>query len=346
MPKRIVVNLDELKGIRTQLNSVINASQTPRSSPNQPRNINQTTDLDQKEKTIFEHIRNHPGCIKQEVVNAFENKNKNKPGYSRKPVFKIICRLERYGMIIVKPDSANSQIHHLFINEENVLVLLIKDFGSFKQVYFKLIDSTKGILIKLNDSIQEILKRDDDDSTAGHFVAKATELTQALLHPYIYLIRKYIFWDLFWMRQESINKDAIQKKFTIIYQFMQEVYLKLQEALPSPTSYYNEDSPMRKLWGESTNLGPADILIMLKTFEKNNLSEKAEAVMDSLWKISYPILHLLDYDYVLQKEKLTDWRNVIGSFDYDELPGHSTEENKELFIQYVPKTKQIIPVTE
>ena len=93
---------------------------------------------------------------------------------------------------------------------------------------------------------------------------------------------------------------------------------------------------------------PLDILvvIMLKTFEKNNLSEKAEAVMDSLWKISYPILHLLDYDYVLQKEKLTDWRNVIRSFEHDELSDHSKEENKELVIQYVPKTKQIIPVTE
>ncbi len=341
MAKKIVVNIDELKGIRTLLDGVIKASQTQRSSPNQPRNITQTTDLDEKEKTIFEYLKSYPSCIKQDVVDAF----KSKPGYSRKVVFKLVNRLERYGMIIVKPDSVNSQIHHLFINDENVLVLLIKDFGSFKQVYFTLINDTKGILIKLNDSIQEILNR-DDDSTAGHFFSKATELTQALLHPYIYLIRKYIFWDLFWMRQESINEDAIQKKFTIIYQFMQEVYLKLQEALPSPTSYYNEDSPMRKLWDESTNLGPADILTMLKTFEKNNLSEKAEAVMDSLWKISYPILHLLDYDYVLQKEKLTDWRNVIRSFDYDELSDHSKEDNKELFIQYVPKTKQIIPVTE
>src|SRR5437870_1123 len=115
MAKKIVVNVDELKGIRTLLDGVIKASQTQRSSPNQPRNITQTTDLDEKEKTIFEYLKSYPSCIKQDVVDAF----KSKPGYSRKVVFKLVNRLERYGMIIVKPDSANSQIHHLFINDEN-----------------------------------------------------------------------------------------------------------------------------------------------------------------------------------------------------------------------------------
>ena len=51
-------------------------------------------------------------------------------------------------MIIVKPEKGNNQGHHLFINNENVLVSLFADLDSFKHAYFNLIDKLDSLLEK------------------------------------------------------------------------------------------------------------------------------------------------------------------------------------------------------
>lgn len=58
-------------------------------------------------------------------------------------------------------------------------------------------------------------------------------------------------------------------------------------------------------------------------------TEKAEGVIDLLWKMSYPILPLIDssYNEHLKKGILEDWRKVL-------------ENNPDS--NYKPKTKQLL----
>jgi hypothetical protein len=92
---------------------------------------------------IFCYIKNNPSAIKENVVVAFIKK----PGYSRKPVFRAIKRLEhKHHLILIEPDKANRWIHHLLINRENELGSLIVDLDSFKQAYIDLIDKTNSFL--------------------------------------------------------------------------------------------------------------------------------------------------------------------------------------------------------
>jgi hypothetical protein len=65
------------------------------------------------------------------------------------------------------------------------------------------------------------------------------------------------------------------------------------------------------------SLNPETMDDMLNTFEKYNLNETAETVLDSVWEISIPILHLVDpiyYGYTL--EAIGDWRRFLARYDY------------------------------
>jgi hypothetical protein len=75
-------------------------------------------------------------------------------------------------------------------------------------------------------------------------------------------------------------------------------------------------------------LNESYILNMLKVFEQHGLSVWAEGVIDLLWKMSYPILPLIDssYNEHLKKGILEDWRKVL-------------ENNPDS--NYKPKTKQL-----
>jgi hypothetical protein len=71
---------------------------------------------------------------------------------------------------------------------------------------------------------------------------------------------------------------------------------------------------------------------VLETFEKYQLNETIEAVMDSLWKIIYPILPIANPIYELYEKDniLKDWRKVIARFCVNS--------------DYIPKTEQIIKI--
>ena len=124
--------------------------------------ITEQYDLTGKEIDIFDHIRKNPNITKQELVN-------NLGKYSRKPIFRVLKDLENYGMIIVRIDENNSQIHHLFVNDDSLLVSVVNSLDDFEKVYFVL-------LKKLNDkfdkkcSNQKIPKGEKNDKRFVYYM--------------------------------------------------------------------------------------------------------------------------------------------------------------------------------
>lgn len=76
-----------------------------------------------QKKSIIEYTRNHPGTIKQHVV------DNNKSSYSRNPILRTINELHEAGIIVVKKDEHNSPVHSLFINNENMLMALTAEIA-------------------------------------------------------------------------------------------------------------------------------------------------------------------------------------------------------------------------
>ena len=57
---------------------------------------------------------------------------------SRVTTVKLTKNLIKDGMLIVRCDDSNQHIQHLYVNNVNVVLSLLKDLDFFKQVYFRL----------------------------------------------------------------------------------------------------------------------------------------------------------------------------------------------------------------
>ncbi|MGC1931062.1 MAG: hypothetical protein WA667_18995 [Candidatus Nitrosopolaris sp.] len=225
-------------------------------------------DFTEKEKRIREYIKNNPGTSKQGVVDNF------KGTCSRGPILNTINQMEKEGIILVREDEHNSQVHHLFINNENLLVSLIEELDSFKQRFFNLIDKAMTIGGK---------EENNDDWLAR--LQLKWELMGALLFPYKHFIIKYNLGDLFLPRDTNIDDETLHRKFTIVFDVMQEIHAKLYQITCDKRWIDNNEELKEQLLDsiilEGSNY--EELGNVLKIFERHGLRQSAEAVFDSLF---------------------------------------------------------------
>ena len=178
-------------------------------------------DLTSREKEILEYIRLNPGITKQQIVDHFGNEGLRK--HSRVTIFKKISYLKKYGLIVVSPDQNNSQIHHLYINNESTLSLLIQDIETFKNAFFVLLNKAKK---KYAEFVEE---KATDPSSA--FDMRSTTMSEHLLHIYRYFIDVYIIRILFNWSHRIEDPQISVKTASIFFNGIKEIQLKLSEAM-------------------------------------------------------------------------------------------------------------------
>ncbi len=295
MTKEKVVSAEEVEKLKRFVDDVLKKSISV--SSEQMSLVLEKSDLDKKEKVILNYIKNNPGIIKQGVVNDFENE----VGYSKKPVLKIIKKLEEYKMITVTPDKVNSQTHHLFVNNENILIYLIEHIDSFKQAYFTIIDGVQ----KLEGMISNMDLPDKSD------------LLRSIILPFkaFTLLMQY---NLIGQLGTPSDKSTLDKKYSIFQSTMQEIHLKLYESKILKMLPNDEILILIHLFANNSNgLRPEDIIEMQKTFEQYRLREDIEKVLDALWYLSYSILPSIHSHYRrFDAKQLKDWRKVISKFNH------------------------------
>ena len=81
---------------------------------------------------MLDYVSKNPGRIKQQLVNYLDKSGIS----SRKTAYKDLSILIKDQKIVVRKDKPNSQIHHLFINEENLLLSTIRELDDFKYSLF------------------------------------------------------------------------------------------------------------------------------------------------------------------------------------------------------------------
>ena len=86
---------------------------------------------------IIEYITNHQGCNIQDVIRGVEDY------VSRVTVFNILDSLEKVGAIRRQKDKPNSRDHKLFVDTNNPLISLPKEFDEFKKSYYPLLETVK-----------------------------------------------------------------------------------------------------------------------------------------------------------------------------------------------------------
>jgi hypothetical protein len=257
------------------------------------------SNIDEKDQEILDHISNNPGIIKERLLEAFEGKS----GYSRRAFYRIIKKLEQGHMITVEPDKVNKRIHHLYINNYNIIISLLDELTSFNKAYFNLIDNLKRLEINLNATTERI------------------QIVNAVTMPFRFFIIAYsIFNVLLSWHQTDLDKQTLHRKFAMVHRQVQNVHSKLSDALLNNGLIESADEiSVEILQASSGVLAPETISTVLDTFDKYGLRENIELVLDCLWRISNPIIHHLYPYYSLKNPAVQkDWRRLIE--EYERLP--------------------------
>jgi hypothetical protein len=95
------------------------------------------TDEENRRAKVIEYITDHQGCKIQDVVRGVESY------VSRVTVFNILDSLEKVGAIRRQKEKPNSRDHKLFVDSNNPLISLPKEFDEFKRYYYPLLERVK-----------------------------------------------------------------------------------------------------------------------------------------------------------------------------------------------------------
>jgi predicted transcriptional regulator len=291
---KILVDKDELKGLRDNIDYLLETGkQSFAIFTQQP--IYESYDLEKREQLIIEYLNKNPGSTKEQVVNGLEK------NYSRMPVLNTINKLLEKGLIIKEKDKNRKRTYHLFVNYQNIVTSLREELAAFKHFYFELLDQAIPV-------INNLLKDEGEEVKSLQY----WNLLNALIYPYKYLCIMYITSDIFLWHRRPLDNDTLHRKFEIFFKTTKQIHSKLLEIWPDSESESIVVSPI--LFSSSFGFSKSYIEEMLERFEEYGLSDSVEPVLDVLWKISYPILPLVDpssYNEYSKNGTLKDWRAVL-----------------------------------
>jgi hypothetical protein len=290
---KVLVDRNELKRLRDNINKLLETGKQSFAIPTQ-QPIYESYDLEKREQLIIEYLKKNPGRTKEGVVTGL------KKDYSRMPILKTINKLLEDALIIKEEDKTGKRIYHLFVNYQNIVISLRKELGAFKYFYFELLGQAMPV-------IKNLLK--DEGEQAKYF--QYWNLLNALIYPYKYLCIMYVTSDIFLWHRRPIDSDTLNRKFVIFFKNTKKIHNKLLELWPDSES---ESIVSYILFSGPFGFSESSIEQMLERFEEYGLSDSAEPVLDVLWKISYPILPLVDpssYNEHLKNGTLKDWRVVL-----------------------------------
>ena len=261
--------------------------------------------------------------------------NRDGAGYSRKTILKRISKLEKeLGIIIVRPDKTNSQTHHLSVNYENELSSLIVDLDSFKHCYFNLMNEINAFL-------------NDRRIIFGGFLGLRENywLVNAVLTPLKLVLNLYNIFDLFLPQKDILDSESLHRKFVIIRSTINEVQIELhnsifKEPLTSCDNYFtktflydNLNLSNNILSGAMRGVNHKDIESTLIAFDKYGLVESAKTLLDSVWRLIYPVFYTIypRCDNVARDE-LKDWRTALRNFSENDTTTQGCKCLPDIFL--------------
>src|SRR5215472_13110814 len=99
---------------------------------------------DEKDLKIVNHIADHPGCSKEDIVRMMKEEN------SRITVLNRLYTLNENGYIVFRKDKPNSQVYKMYVDTNNLLVAETTELEHFKKVFSEFLE----ILDKIKDELE------------------------------------------------------------------------------------------------------------------------------------------------------------------------------------------------
>jgi hypothetical protein len=207
----------------------------------------------------MDHIAKNQGCTVQDVVKGVEK------FISRKTVFKILHELKKDGVVIDEKDKdkPNRRDHKLFLDTNNLLVLVPRELEEFKSHYLVLVNKVMKKVRDVQPSQSE--KIEDTRNLLAGVIDIFHMLTNA------YLFRSIINWPRVIHDVETLNK-LYTITLTKMVEIQSNLSLRLGPSLgilPTYNMFTKECSPAR-------------IIQYNPTFRKFNIEKEVDQVIGEI----------------------------------------------------------------
>jgi hypothetical protein len=255
------VKKQDLMNLRNQIDDLLGETRLPKSDQLE---LVSESDLSEKERLVIDSVKKNPGISKEGVVGALKGK------YSRGPVFKAINSLVKYGMIVVREDANNSQIHHLHINDESLLVSTIEQLEKAKNSFFDLISK-----VKIKQSQEWKDSRDYNYLTP-------------IFMMYSHLIVTHTLFSIFIWPKRIGDKEIMQRLYAIGLARIHEIQIKLSEIIST------DKVILGRVLLSLFVLDPIKLEAVYRLLCDYKINREGESVLDSLWNLSFPLVR----DYI------------------------------------------------
>jgi len=233
-----------------------------------------------RQKAIIEFITKNPGISKAEIIRKLTQDSKG----SRVTIVNDIDELENeHHIIICKRDKPNSQIYKVYVNEDNILLDTYDKLYDFKKNFIETIDK-----VILDKNWTEEIEHN-----------KFELVISSLILIYVHALNSYITYILLeWSNKFENDTILLNKLFSLIIFTFVEINLKLITSFQIPyvkpltglSTFREISSPLSQgFLYKQFLLKPHIILNILKEYQRINLHSQIFPLLESAWKLSYPI---------------------------------------------------------
>jgi hypothetical protein len=267
--------------------------------------------FNQKEEAVIDFVTKHNGATKQTVVDALDGK------YSRMIVFDTIKELEKYEIITIKKNKPNSQVHNLYINETNRLLIENDNLLEFEIAITDLFNKINEEDAKNNiqwDSEKKELRAQFEKTGKNHSLQKwniyqikhySPDLSRRYYeYQNMYLKLFQVFWQVFqaytiqmafiWPNQIN-NEDIVYRLIYSVLEKLTLIQVKIAKLV------YNAKAPGylgRPMYNVTIPKFIEDSNILRHPFEDDinhfinrGLGKEVEKLSDSVKSITGNLLH-------------------------------------------------------
>ena len=220
---KIIIDLDKINDIKNGLESIIRMGQKVDSVDFRKIIKQYQTDLpeylDEKEGKVFEYIRKNPGVSKDDVVKAMKSMDVR----SRGRVFTILANLEKYDLIIVRPDKTKAKRLQIFENKKSLIIQVENNIKNFKKSYLNLIKRA-NLVAQEYQKIQN-LRRDKLRADRPHVAHEAYSVFVNIHFTRILeqLIKGYSLKAIFEWPDKIKDPESLNRLYLMVFHMLGEV---------------------------------------------------------------------------------------------------------------------------
>lgn len=286
----------------------------------------------------IDYVQKNPGTNKQKVANYFSDKS-NGDTLSRAPVWKLLDHLINEGIILNRPDENNSQMHHLSINNDNIIAMKLAEINTFYDSFLRLLHKTKE------------LQEQDRNKKAPQEVDIRLLLVD-IMSVYRHVLNSYIMYALFEWPHIISDKKLARKLLNIIISKMIELLFEIHDLFDvwislvpfcEITNKHIRSPILKGFTRDSFLLDPVRLEHLYQMSRKNNLWKETFYLIKDAWNISFKIYQYYAHytfsasDIILgspegEKLLMNDWRaSLLAYRKQREKLGLKFELDKRMF---------------